>query len=75
MKLCRYLRWKGFYGRGFRDDRDLAAALQRNDAQYSCLRTCQPWGPDDSLTVPERCQPGRGCFTLSPKDPSASPLT
>ena len=74
MRLCRYLRWKGLYGRRFRDGAELDVALRQNDVPYSCLRTCQPWGPDDAMTVPERCQPGRSCFTLSKKDPGTTPL-
>ncbi|MEZ4319210.1 MAG: hypothetical protein R3F61_16970 [Myxococcota bacterium] len=71
MRLCRYLRWKSWYTASFPDDASIRAAFELNDAQYSCLKTCQPWGPDDHASVPENCQPGRGCFVLSPKDPTS----
>ena len=69
-RLCASLRWKGFYGRVFRDADDLGQALLGSDVAFSCLQTCQPWGPDDDGVAPGRCQPGRGCFELSRRDPS-----
>ena len=69
MKLCRFLRWKGYFGRRWRTEEELVVDLLRNDVPYSCLKTCRHWGPDDDATTPERCQPGRGCFELSPKQP------
>jgi hypothetical protein len=71
MKLCRSLRWKGLRGLSFPDRDTVVRAMQLNDADFSCLRTCQAWGPDDDIAVPEVCQPGRGCFELSPRDPDA----
>ncbi|MCB9676862.1 MAG: hypothetical protein H6737_17235 [Alphaproteobacteria bacterium] len=69
MKLCRYLRWKTYYGAHFPTEADLQAYFELNDCQYQCNRTLQPWGPDDAPSVPEDCQPGRGCFVLSKKSP------
>lgn len=70
MNLCRHLRWKGLYGRRFPDAAALELAFETADSPFSCLRTCQPWGPDDAVTAPERCQPARACFELSDRDPS-----
>lgn len=70
MRLCAYLRWKGFYGARWDSRDELIADLTRGDVPYSCLRTCQPWGPDDDASVPERCQPGRSCFAPSPREPA-----
>lgn len=71
MRLCRSLRWKGFYGATFPDRASVERALTSADAPFSCVRTCQPWGPDEQPSWPEACQPGRGCFRPSPKDPDA----
>lgn len=69
LRLCAWIRSKSLYGRVFRDMEDVGAALSRSDVPFSCLRTCQPWGPDDALVEPGACQPGRGCFEVSPKEP------
>ncbi|MGB1274437.1 MAG: hypothetical protein ACPG77_01705 [Nannocystaceae bacterium] len=64
MELCKMLRWKGFS----RDAAELDAfefVFARNQVQYSCLRTCQPWGPDDELTAPECCNSSRSCYAPS----------
>lgn len=71
MRLCAWLRWKAYYGARWEDPAALTAALARGETAFSCLRTCQPWGPDDDLCAPERCQPDRPCFEPSPKDPGA----
>ena len=34
----------------------------KNEVPYSCLKTCQPWGPDDDVVAPEACVEQRGCF-------------
>jgi hypothetical protein len=70
MRLCVHLRWKGFYGTRWNTREEMLADLVRGDVPYSCLHTCQSWGPDDDAAAPERCQPGRGCFEASPRDPS-----
>lgn len=69
LRLCHFLRWKGFYGRSFPSRAALADALSRNDVPYRCLHTCQAWGPDDQAVTPAGCQPGRGCFEASAKEP------
>lgn len=60
--ICRYLRFKGWYGKDWIGEEGLSEVLARNETQYSCLKTCQPWGPDDRIAVPEGCVAGRGCF-------------
>lgn len=50
MKLCRFLRWKGVHD--VRTEQELRAAFARNEVPYSCLKTCQPWGPDEALAAP-----------------------
>lgn len=72
MKLCRSLRWKGLIGQTFPDRATVLAAFAANDADFSCLKTCQAWGPDDDIAVPEFCQPGRRCFELSRRDPDST---
>ena len=61
---CRHLRWKSF---AFGDDDGedpiaLAESLLKRQVPFSCLRTCQAWGPDDDLVSPEDCIEGRACF-------------
>lgn len=63
--LCRFLRWKNFYARDWRGPEGLAAELTTSDATFSCLRTCQPWGPDDGVAAPETCGSRRMCFERS----------
>jgi len=63
--ICRNLRWKGFYSRDWTTEEELRAELARNECQFSCLQTCQPWGPDDSPFAPDRCTADRPCFTAS----------
>lgn len=66
-ELCRSLRWKGLLGIDRLDREQLAVQYAIADAQFSCLGTCQAWGPDDDLAAPELCQPGRSCFSPSPR--------
>ena len=61
--ICRFLRFKGWYGKDWVGDAGLAELLARNETQYSCLRTCQTWGPDDAIAAPEQCASGRPCFS------------
>ncbi|MCA9489650.1 MAG: hypothetical protein KC621_06990 [Myxococcales bacterium] len=69
MRLCRYLRWKTYYGARWDTPEQLAEDLARGDVPFSCLRTCLPWGPDEGPAVPEGCQPDRACFVPSAKEP------
>ncbi|MEQ1504540.1 MAG: hypothetical protein ABMB14_20040 [Myxococcota bacterium] len=69
IRLCAWLRWKTFYGARWDTRDELLADLLRGDVPYSCLRTCQAWGPDDAAAVPEHCQPDRPCFEPSTKEP------
>jgi hypothetical protein len=61
-EMCRRLRWKGRYGNDLATDEALAASAAVNDVPFSCLGTCQPWGPDDQPATPEDCVAGRPCF-------------
>lgn len=63
--LCRSLRWKAILGVDRLDVAQLRVMYQTADAPFSCLATCQAWGPDDNVAAPELCQPGRGCFEPS----------
>lgn len=69
MDFCRHLRWKGFYGRRWASEKELQAELAVVDAPFSCLRTCQAWGPDDEVAAPETCDGERPCFEPSPLTP------
>lgn len=73
MQLCRSLRWKSWYGTDAFTEADLADLFRSNEVPYSCLQTCQPWGPDDAPAVPEQCDSSRRCFRPSPKLVSHSP--
>jgi len=75
MRLCAHLRWKAFYGARWPTPEDLDLALALSDSPFSCLQTAQPGGPDGALCAPERCQPGRSCFSPSPRDPRANQST
>lgn len=66
-QLCRWMRWKGFYGPTSFSDEDLTEHFENNEVPYSCLRTAAPWGPDDTLCAPESCVAGRTCFEASMK--------
>jgi hypothetical protein len=59
--MCRFLRWKGRYGAERYGDAALTASAAINDVPFSCLSTCQPWGPDDRPATPEGCGPERAC--------------
>ncbi len=65
MHLCRYLRWKG-YAPDAAELAEFELTFARNQVPYSCLHTCQPWGPDDDLAAPERCDDSRPCYEASP---------
>lgn len=65
--LCRSLRWKGYYGPDSFTEAELAEHYASNEVPWTCLDTAFPWGPDDEVCAPERCGPGRACFTPSPR--------
>ena len=69
MRLCNHLRWKAFYGADWPDHQAMELAMKLSDSPFSCLRTCQPWGPDGHQCAPEGCQPERSCFEPSPREP------
>ena len=54
---CRWLRWKGH-------DRAASGAQAHGGFTYSCLKTGQPWGPDDQPATHETCVAGRACCKL-----------
>ena len=51
------------------DPAEVYASLQRRQVPFSCLRTCQAWGPDDELASPEECVPERECYVAVADDP------
>lgn len=70
---CRHLRWKSF---AFGDDDGedpvaLHESLLKRLVPFSCLRTCQAWGPDDDLVSPEDCTEARACFVAVTPAPPA----
>ena len=69
MEMCRHLRWKGFYGKRWATVAELAEELATSDSPFSCLRTCQSWGPDDDVAAPEACNASRSCFEPSNRVP------
>ncbi|MCA9716011.1 MAG: hypothetical protein KC468_15135 [Myxococcales bacterium] len=61
LEICRNLRWKS----ASRDSDEAAvimAVFARNQVPYSCLRTCQAWGPDGDAATPELCDRDRDCY-------------
>ena len=62
--VCQMLRWKGHSADAEPGERRFTFA--RNQVPYTCLRTCQPWGPDDEPAVPEGCDDARPCFEAPP---------
>ena len=65
---CHFLRWKGHDRAAGPGERSFAFA--RNQVPYTCLRTCQPFGPDDEPAAPECCDDARPCYEpASPPDP------
>ncbi len=63
--LCRHLRWKSFAREAAGTD-DLRWSLRRRQVPFSCLRTCEAWGPDDELVSDAECTPQRACFVPLP---------
>lgn len=63
--LCRHLRWKS-HARNEAGAALVAESMSRNQVQYGCRKTCQPWGPDDDLAAPECCTPERDCYLADP---------
>ncbi len=62
---CRHLRWKSVSHGGEADEADILASMLRRQVPFSCLRTCQAWGPDDELVAPEDCVPERPCYVAT----------
>jgi hypothetical protein len=71
-QLCRHLRWKSFYGRDWGGAEELEATFAWNEVPYDCLRTSQPWGPDEHPATPECCGAQRSCFERSKLFPDAA---
>ncbi len=65
IELCAHLRWKGLADHDSLTEQELAILYAINDSQYSCLQTCEAWGPDDGIAAPERCRSSRACFSAS----------
>jgi hypothetical protein len=72
LELCKHLRWKSFT-RDVEGPGEFHLTFARNNVPYSCLRTCQPWGPDEDMAIPEGCNSERTCFEASPIVLSAPP--
>jgi hypothetical protein len=64
--LCRHLRWKS-QSRDDPDPRWIFESLDRGQVPFSCLHTCQPWGPDDDVVAPECCTTERPCYEPDPR--------
>ena len=64
LELCRSLRWKGYHED--LEAEEVVATFIRNRVPYTCLKTCQPFGPDENLCAPELCKGQRECFERSP---------
>jgi hypothetical protein len=64
--LCRHLRWKERYGLSFRSDAELLHSFAAAGVPFTCNQTCQTWGPDDQLVLPEGCDRTRGCYEPTP---------
>lgn len=65
MQICNFLRWKG-HTRDIAELGEVQLTFARNQVPYTCLQTCQPWGPDDELAAPECCNDSRPCYRPSP---------
>ena len=59
VQVCSSLRTKMYYVLG-RFHNDIGESS--STAQYWCLRTMQPFGPDGNYVCPEECRSGRCCF-------------
>lgn len=62
--LCKYLRWKS-HSRDTGNPAAILDSLLRQQVPFSCLHTCQPFGPDDDIVAPELCCSARTCFVQS----------
>ena len=58
--LCRHLRTKTWFAPDAFGQGD--PAHSPSTAQYWCLRTMRPNGPDGDLALPEECSDERICF-------------
>lgn len=58
--LCRHLRAKAWYVPDPHAERDVSRSS--STAQYWCLKTMRPDGPDGALALPEDCTDERVCF-------------
>ena len=59
VEVCRSLRTKMYHVMGkFHNE----VGESSPTAQYWCLQTMQPFGPDGSYVCPEDCRSGRCCF-------------
>lgn len=58
---CRHRTWKGRDRWEALPEAAREAALYASTVPFSCLHTCQRWGPDEEIAAPERCGPDRRC--------------
>ena len=65
MSPCRWLRWK--LASEDRLEGRVEWVFHANLVPYSCLKTCEAWGPDQDLAAPERCGDARrSCYQAGP---------
>jgi CTP:molybdopterin cytidylyltransferase MocA len=62
--LCRFLRTRTWYASNSYPKRDISRSP--STAQYLCLKTMRPSGPDGALALPEDCTDERACFEPAP---------
>ncbi len=62
--LCKHLRWKS-HARDSGSPAAILESLRRQQVPFSCLYTCQAWGPDDDIVSPGSCSSARDCFEQS----------
>jgi hypothetical protein len=66
-RVCRMLRTKMAFGtiEGMKHDWREGRSMS---ASYWCLRTMEPWGPDDHIAEAGACRSGRACFESDAED-------
>jgi len=69
--VCRLLRTKTAFGVG--EGGALWKLGESTTANYWCLATMEPFGPDDSYCHPHSCGSRRSCFQTGPGDEDDGP--
>ena len=60
--VCRMLRTKMAMGNFVSDDHTPWELAESGTANYWCVCTMTPAGPDDHFAHPQECQEGRRCY-------------